>query len=804
MHRVKVYCLSKEGNWDDKGTGNATIQTLQNKAPGLVVTSEDDERPLLVHKVHRDVRYGRQSENTIITWLDPDLKTEMALSFQESLGCNSIFTHLNNMQKEDGGRGGLWGCMMGDFDTNGERESGGDYTETVSAAPVEIPEPSMGNLEELARILSDVMPMQRERLAVQIMANPCFVPRVVELFRQCEDLEDQKGLALLHRIVRGLVLMTDSSVLEELVKEEFVMSVVGALEYDPDIPVHINHREFLQHKVVFKEVIPITNPAVVSKIHQTYRIQYLKDVVLPRLMDDQVTSTMTSFVMLNQMDIISALDRDEKFLPDLFEKLKGMSRDDPGWQDLVSFLQEFCMGMKLLQPRVKQLLFSKMVNLGMYDVLTEVMRQTRVDVRLKATEIFASAVMHDISSFRKFLIRQPNHELMGFMIRDLIEGGGNGLSEQFLEILRSLLESESMDGDDKPIVDVMYEEFMSKLVEALGDVSATSRVASVAKGCILELMGFCVQHHAYNIKYYFLRNNVLDKVVLLLGSREKWLGIACIRFLRTCVSMKDDFYERYIVRNNLLEPVVEIFLKNGDRYNLLNSTVIELVDFIRRENLKMLICHLVEKFYHKFKDIRYVQTFQELKQKYDKAQETRAGNGVSQNQNAYGGGGVVSRKRRDARDMEAEEEDYFSEADHGVEEERAQSEAALSQLSLSQRDYYSFHPRNAENPEAFLQNGHKEEPSTAVSAPLEESAVSAGQSPVATPSSTGGESSGGGGGSGGVLGGLVDYDDDEEEIEPKQQQVQVQQGRQSSGLKRGLDHRLQDGKRRKKEVLNCG
>jgi len=51
---------------------------------------------------------------------------------------------------------------------------------------------------------------------------------------------------------------------------------VGALEYDPEIPVRQRHREFLQQSVVFKEVVPIGDPAVRAKIHQTYRMGYLK------------------------------------------------------------------------------------------------------------------------------------------------------------------------------------------------------------------------------------------------------------------------------------------------------------------------------------------------------------------------------------------------------------------------------------------------------------------------------------------------------------------------------------------------
>jgi hypothetical protein len=46
--------------------------------------------------------------------------------------------------------------------------------------------------------------------------------------------------------------------------------------------------------------------------------------------------------------------------------------------------------------------------------------------------------------------------------------------------------------------------------------------------------------------------------------------------------LQDEFYYKYIVKHNCFEPVITAFLANGNRYNLLNSAVLELIDFIRR------------------------------------------------------------------------------------------------------------------------------------------------------------------------------------------------------------------------------
>jgi protein phosphatase-4 regulatory subunit 3 len=79
-------------------------------------------------------------------------------------------------------------------------------------------------------------------------------------------------------------------------------------------------------------------------------------------------------------------------------------------------------------------------------------------------------------------------------------------------------------------------------------------------GLVVDLLCFCIVSHSYRIKYYILRNNVVEKVLKLLRRRERWLVVAAIRFLRTALGMKDEFYNRYLVKNHLLAPVVAAFL----------------------------------------------------------------------------------------------------------------------------------------------------------------------------------------------------------------------------------------------------
>jgi hypothetical protein len=145
---------------------------------------------------------------------------------------------------------------------------------------------------------------------------------------------------------------------------------------------------------------------------------------------------------------------------------------------------------------------------------------------------------------------------------------------------------------------------------AFGAVSAAT--ARVAEHHICELLSFCVQTHGYRIKYYMLRNGVVHAVLGLLERREKHLVLDAIRFMRTCVGIKDEFYNRFFVRNNLFKGIFAVFVRNGPRNNLLNSSIIELLEFIRSENVKMLVSYVVNNFSQVFEQINYVETYRQL------------------------------------------------------------------------------------------------------------------------------------------------------------------------------------------------
>lgn len=140
-------------------------------------------------------------------------------------------------------------------------------------------------------------------------------------------------------------------------------------------------------------------------------------------------------------------------------------------------------------------------------------------------------------------------------------------------------------------------------------------------GLILELSSFCVEHHTYHIKNCILNKDLLRRILVLMKSTHKFLVLGALRFMRKLIALKDEFYNRYIIKGNLFAPVVDAFVRNSGRYNLLDSAIIEMFEFIKLEDIKTLCSHVVENYGKCLDDIGYVQTFKALKLRYDQHQD---------------------------------------------------------------------------------------------------------------------------------------------------------------------------------------
>ena len=202
---------------------------------------------------------------------------------------------------------------------------------------------------------------------------------------------------------------------------------MGALEYDPALVGRQRHREFLRERVVFKEVVPITDAGLRAKIHQTYRLSYLKDVVLPRVLDDTTFATLSSLILFNNVEVLMALQADARFLPELFAALRRAGPADAAFADRLAFLQELTGLAKHLQVGARVQLLAKLAGLGLFEAAGAALAGGDEALRLRALDVLLAAVAHDPGPLREHLLRPEGRPLFGLLLQPLLAGGAVGL-----------------------------------------------------------------------------------------------------------------------------------------------------------------------------------------------------------------------------------------------------------------------------------------------------------------------------------------------------------------------------------------
>ncbi|XP_071015435.1 serine/threonine-protein phosphatase 4 regulatory subunit 3-like isoform X2 [Oncorhynchus clarkii lewisi] len=669
--RVKVYTLNEDRQWDDRGTGHVSSTFVERlKGISLLVRAESDGSLLLESKISPNTAYQKQ-QDTLIVWSEAE-NYDLALSFQEKAGCDEIWEKICQVQGKDPALE-----ITQDPIDESEEERFEEMPETSHL--VELPPCELARLEEIADLVTSVLssPIRREKLALALMSEG-YMKKLLQLFQVCEDLDNREGLHHLYEIVRGVLFLNKAALFEVMFSDDCIMDVVGCLEYDPALVQPKRHREFLTKTAKFKEVIPITDSELRQKIHQTYRVQYIQDIILPTpsVFEENFLSTLTSFIFFNKVEIVSMLQEDEKFLTEVFAQLTDEATEDGKRRELVNFFKEFCAFSQTLQPQNRDAFFKTLANLGILPALEIVMGMDDLQVRAAATDIFSYLVEFSPSMVREFVMQEPQQTdddvlLINVVIKQMIcdsdpELGG---AVQLMGLLRTLIDPENMLTPTnktekteflsffyKYCMQVLTAPLLANTVDEKKSKEGSTKINPVCPdnfqtaqllALILELLTFCVEHHTYHIKTYIMNKDLLRRILVLMNSKHTFLALCALRFMRRIIGQKDEYYNRYIIKGNLFEPVINTLLDNGTRYNLLNSAIIELFEFIKVEDVKSLIAHIIDNYYKALESIEYVQTFKGLKGRYEQEKDRQTLR--------------LNRYRRDARTLDEDEEMWFHE-----------------------------------------------------------------------------------------------------------------------------------------------
>jgi protein phosphatase-4 regulatory subunit 3 len=210
---------------------------------------------------------------------------------------------------------------------------------------------------------------------------------------------------------------------------------------DPEFPTYkANYREFLQQSSQFHQPVAIRDGNIARKVHGTYRLQFLKDVVLARSIDDSTFNVLNSCIIFNQIDIIAFVQQDPAFLQDVIapfcdsatlqgaplspaplSEAEAAAGPDAGWThegdahraELTLLVQQLCAMGKNVQLPARIALFRTLVDRGLlfcaqWALGVPERAPAGAGARLIAAagEVLATVLDHALDPFRAHVNRQ--------------------------------------------------------------------------------------------------------------------------------------------------------------------------------------------------------------------------------------------------------------------------------------------------------------------------------------------------------------------------------------------------------------
>jgi protein phosphatase-4 regulatory subunit 3 len=496
-------------------------------------------------------------------------------------------------------------------------------------------------------------------------------------------------------------------------QDDKILGVVGMLERDREFPnAKASYREYLSDKTRFKHVVSFNNPEIEAKIHQTYRAQYLKDVVLARTIDDPNYSSLNSIIFFNYVAIVNFIQTDKQFLKNLFDILNDRSNSIDKRKQVIMFLHELCSVTKGLQYVYRDIFYKSLTEYGLLSIVEELAYTEDISIRLALISMLTNMLDHETALVRNYCINQMKKEgkpLIETIIDRFHSDPDSGIRSQYMDILRILLDTSTLDPNEsitntiqnKPeideFLDLFYEKYIYLLVKPITDLTDKDLIIN-KRGkvelnvsydmnstffMICELLCFCIKNHSYRCKFFILKSTITEKISFLLKSKEKYIRLSALRYFRACISMKDEFYNKHLIKNSIFKSIIQMLSETERRNNLLNSACLELFVFIRVENIKSLIVHIVSNYRSILETFNYVDVFKLLIIRYEQYQDDSES---VINNNTTSKMSMSSIKINDWGKTDEEEEAYFNDDEDEDESENSLTKTTEKNTEDSNRD----------------------------------------------------------------------------------------------------------------------
>ena len=648
--RVKLYHLNENGEWEDFGIGyvfcafeekDLNIQETNKEIyQKLIMLNEDTHEEMFNIEIKKNTIDFHNQRGIIITWkIGNDINEDnTAISFQEKEGVFEIWNNiLINQGKNplDKNNSLLTDQPEAYLDVSIQnlpnlfRELNSDMNELKINNFISFLKKS--NFEfiiKLGEILnSEEKKLEEIKSSISTETNYTIIQNNnninennkkndslskfsknennIIINNQISLTEKQKSkstnienINYIFNIFKNLILLGNKELIEILLNDICYLITFGALEYDFEVFKIVPHRKYFKEVVKFKNPLKIEDEEILEKIHLNIRLQYLRDTVLARIIDNNTLKSINMIIQINNNDIIQFFIEEDKYLDTLCEQLQDnniLVKSDA----FLLFNELINCSKDIYQTRIA--FYETLFELGIIHALienlegisnNEYINSVNLEVLNKneillIQEKIINIIIEIITNFltvlpNEFKIILKCDTLLKHLTKLMLNFNNFGIKYEICNIFKMLIDINYYKDDDSINDLSLYNEYFISFLKYLKMPIDPNRKTEISttKQIIIEILIYLFSQNIFDTQFW-INQNELDKIILnLLEESNKIVNLYTIKLIKCIIEYTDLSICSKIFSKKLCNKIIQLFIDNIKNGNIIISCLLDFFEIV--------------------------------------------------------------------------------------------------------------------------------------------------------------------------------------------------------------------------------
>ena len=100
----------------------------------------------------------------------------------------------------------------------------------------------------------------------------------------------------------------------------------------------------------------------------------------------------------------------------------------------------------------------------------------------------------------------------------------------------------------------------------------------------IDILIFCIHVHHTRIRYYLIKNEIIQHILKGLGLKQKIIILMISKFFKALIQSKDEFLLRYLESKHLLKPLLDLFAGPSKKSQMFQSIMLDIISMIYTED----------------------------------------------------------------------------------------------------------------------------------------------------------------------------------------------------------------------------